>query len=150
MAEAVVEILEVVDVVISSDSGSFLARASSMACSMVVSKNLRLGELREGSVRALGAYDLEIFWRLVDFLLGGVEPLFPASGWRLFHSLAVCTRLSTMVPQALRSLELPSFSLIVGEALVVVAAEPAAASIIAMTCSDLAHHLRADYVDALG
>ena len=151
MAAGVVEILEMIDV--GHHQRQRLARLGARRrspASSVVVEILAVGERGERIGQALGADDFEIFLQLVDLLLGGVQALLQRRGCSASISLAVCTRLSTMARRPSRSLELPSLSRDVGQALGIGRGGADGGVDHRHDLVDLVHHARADVVDAFG
>ena len=135
--------------VIISDSGSFLARASAMASLQRAVEELAVGELGQGIGQALVAHRLQIGLQLVDLLLGGVEPLLqPLVGG--FHFLGGMHQALDDGAQALAVLGLAELGGHVGQAFGVAGGGAGGGVDHRHHLLDLALHLAADIVDALG
>ena len=62
-----------------SDNASFLSTASAIDFSKVLSKNFRLAKLSQRIGQTFGTHRLKVLLQVIDFLLGGMEPIFKAA-----------------------------------------------------------------------
>ena len=112
-------------------------------------EELAVGELGERIGQAFGAHRFEIDLQIVDFLLGGVEPLFQLLVGD-FHLLGGLHQALDDGAQALAVLGVTELLGHVGKVLGVVVGAPSGGVDHRHDLLDLAHHLAADSVDALG
>ena len=151
MAETVVEILEMIDVGHQQRQRLVLGAGIGDGTFERAVEEFAVGELGEGIGQALVAHRLEVLVHLVDFLLGGVEPLFQLLVGD-FHLLSGVHQAFDDGAQAFAILIFGLIELLdhVGEAFGVAVGGAGGGVDHRHDLLDLAHHLIADLVDTVG